>query len=190
MKPQQKTLLKIHLALVIILIINFLCQTNFDISINRKILFGLKLIFYITGVLLFFKTIKPFKKISIYFSLYLVSPILIFIGWLFDGIFGAILGSIFLFFFAPNESLQKVETITIYRKFGGLLGGCCDYEFTKNEFLIFERKVAELNFERVNFDKTPMMLKNDTLYLNFVLKEYDKNENVFAKDSIVKLYVK
>ena len=103
-KTQKKTLLKIHLVLAIILIINFLCQTNFNISINRKILFGLKLIFYITGVLLFFKTIKPFQKISIYFSLYLVSPILIFIGWLFDGIFGAILGSIFLY---GNDNLNR-----------------------------------------------------------------------------------
>ncbi|MDI9311893.1 MAG: hypothetical protein QM535_16900 [Limnohabitans sp.] len=189
-KAQKKALLKIHLALLILLGTNFFCRMNFSISIHQKILFGLKLIFYITGLLLFFKTIKPFQKISIYFSLYLVSPILIFIGWLFDGIFGAILGSIFLFFFAPNESLQKVENITIYRKFGGLLGSCCDYEFTKNKMLIFERKVAELNLEKVNFDKTPMMLKNDTLYLNFVLKEYDENGNIFAKDSIVKLYVK
>jgi len=190
MKPHKKILLKIHLALVILLVINFLCQMNFDIGLNRKLSFGLKIIFYITGILLFFKTIKPFQKISIYFSLYIVSPILIFIGWIIDGIFGAILGSIFLFFFVPNESLQKVENITIYKKFGGLFGRCCDYEFTKDELIIFERKVAELNFENVNFDKVPMKIKSDTLYLNFVLKEYDEKGNVFAKDSVIKLNVK
>ena len=190
MKLQKNTLLKIHLTLVIFLIINFLCQTNFDISLNRKLLFGLKLIFYATGILLFFKTIKPFQKISIYFSLYLLYPLLIFIGWIVDGIFGAILGSIFLFFFAPSENLQKVENITIYKKFGGLLGRCCDYEFTKEELLIFERKVAELNFENVNFDRVPMEIKNDTLYLNFILKEYDEKGNLLANDSIVKLSVK
>lgn len=190
MKPHKKIILKIHIALLILLVINFLCQMNFDIGLNRKLSFGLKIIIYITGILLFFKTIKTFQKISIYFSLYIVSPILIFIGWIIDGIFGAILGSIFLFFFAPNENLQKVENITIYKKFGGLLGRCCDYEFTKEEFIIFERKVAELNFENVNFNKVPMKVKSDTLYLNFLLKEYDERGNVFAKDSVIKLYVK
>lgn len=163
---------------------------NFDISLNRKLSFGLKLILYVTGIFLFFKTIKPFHKISIYFSLYLLSPILIFIGWIIDGIFVAILASIFLFLFAPSENLKKIENITIYKKFGGLLGSCFDYEFTKEELLIFERKVAELNFENVNFDKVPMEIKSDTLYLNFVLKEHDAQGNYFAKDSIIKLNVK
>lgn len=190
MKPHKKTLLKIHITLVVLLVINFLCQMNFNISLNRKLSFGFKLIFSATGILLFFKTIKPFQKISIYFSLYLISPILIFIGWIIDGIFGAILGSVFLFFFAPNENLHKVENITVYKKFGGLLGRCCDYEFTKEELLIFERKVAELNFENVNFDKVPMKIKSDTLYLNFMLKEFDEKGNMFAKDSIIKLRVK
>jgi hypothetical protein len=178
------------LSLAFFLLLNFLCQINFDFSLNRKLSFILKIIFYASGLLLFFKTFKPFQKISIYFSLYLVSPIFIAIGWLIDGIFGAILGSIFLFFFAPNENLQNVENITIYRKFGGLLGRCCDYEFTKKELLIFERKVAELNFENVDFEKVPMKIKSDTLYLHFVLKEYDEKGNVFAKDSIIKLNIK
>ena len=186
----KKNLLKIHLHIAIFLLLNFICNISFGVSVNLKMIFILKITFYLSGIILLFQTIKPFQKISIYFSLFILSPVLILIGWLIDGIFGAILASIFLFFLAPNEKIYQKENISIYKKFNGFMGRCCDYEFTKNEYFIFERKVADLNFENVDFKKVKMKLENDTLQMKFVLKEYNEEGYDFPKDSIVKLSVK
>lgn len=191
MTKRKDIFIKIHIYLIIFILVNLIVKSFFNISLNSQLIFALKIILYLSGVILFFLNLKPFRKALLYYSLYFISPILIFLGWLADGIFGAIVGSIFLFFFGPSEHKFQNNEIKIYRQFQGFMGSCCTYEVIKKEFFIFDRKVTEFEFENPDFNKIDLKIRKDTIYLHFILKDYDLNEDHYiAKDSIIKLNLK
>lgn len=132
MTPKQR-LIKIHFYSIIFVTANFIMTLWFDIGIHRNIIFICKIVIYLTGLTLFFLNLRPFKKISIYFSIYLLSPILIGIAWLADGIFGAILGSVFFAILYLPDSKLKDDTYIIYENFQGFLGSCCTYDIIENK---------------------------------------------------------
>jgi len=136
----KKILLRIHLGtLIILLLVNFILYNIFDVTLSSNLSFVLKILFYISACILFFYYIKPFKKKALYFGFYFLSPIFIFFSWLGDGIFGALLGSIFLFFFEMPEDVRfKNDQIEIKSKFHGFLGSCCSYEVNENKYFLFE----------------------------------------------------
>ncbi|AFM03512.1 hypothetical protein Fleli_1074 [Bernardetia litoralis DSM 6794] len=76
---------------------------------NNYIKIGLKILFYgsaLVGSVLFF---KPFKIVTAYFSLYVISPLLIFLAWLADGILGMLLSGIFLsLFYTPLPTYTEL----------------------------------------------------------------------------------
>jgi hypothetical protein len=139
----KNIILRIHLTTLIILLINFIINVVFEISLIANLRLVLKILFYVSACILFFYYVKPFKKIALYFSIYIFSPFIIFISWLIDGIFGAVLGSIFLFFFVPNDIRFENDDIQINKKFGGFLGRCCEYEVIEEECFLFEKNIAK-----------------------------------------------
>ncbi|WP_291147030.1 hypothetical protein [Flavobacterium sp. UBA7680] len=131
---------------------------------------------------------KPFKKRALYFSIYIFSPVFIFISWLIDGIFGAILGSIFLFFFVPNDNRFENDQIQINRKTAGLLGACCKYEVIEKKYFLFEKNVAEFQFEsNLYFRKEDIQIKKDTLKMHLILKNYhpQEDDHYITTDTII-----
>lgn len=188
----RKTLLKFHIISVSFLIINFLCGIYFDISLNYRITLLIKILFYLSGIVLFFLNIKPFKKIALCFIFYLISPILLFLSILIDGIFGAILISFFVFFISPPDVRFQDENIKIYKVHNGLLAGCCQYEITQNEFLFFEKRIGEFKFEEnLQFEKSEINYSNKDLTIKMLLKEYNgETQNYYAKDSVINIPLK
>ena len=118
----KKVSLYTHIVSLILLLINFSIKIAFELNLAANLLFVFKILFYISAVVLFFLYVKPFKKISLYFSIYVFSPVIIGVSWLFDGIFGAILASIFLFFFMPNDVRFENNEILINQNLEVFLG--------------------------------------------------------------------
>ena len=164
----------------------------FDLSLNYRLTLLIKILFYLSGIILFFFNIKPFKKIALYFMMYVISPVLLFLSILIDGIFGGILISFFLFFISPPDVRFHDENIKIYKVNTGLFAGCCQYEITENEFLILEKKIGEFKFEEnLQFEKSKINYNNKSLSIKLVLKEYnEENGNYFAKDSVINIPLK
>lgn len=183
----KKLLLKIHIGILILLIVNFVVNAIFRISLISDLRFILKVLFYISACILFFYYIKPFKKISIYFSLYIISPILIFLSWLIDGILGALLGSVFFFFFAPDEIRFENDQIQINKIFNGFLGECCTYEVIEKKYFLFEKNIGEFYFEdNLNFRKEDIKIEKNRLKIHLILKNYHQQEDYYiTTDTII-----
>ncbi len=178
MNKFKKLLLRIHITTLIILLINFIINVVFEISLVANLRLVLKILFYISACILFFYYVKPFKKRALYFSIYIFSPIFIFIGWLIDGIFGAVLGSFFLFFFVPNDIRFENDQIQINKNFEGFLSACCKYEVIEKKFFLFERKIGEFQFEdNLYLRKEDIQIQKDILKIHLILKNYHPQED-------------
>jgi len=187
MSKFKKILLRIHITTLIILLINFLVNIIFEISLIANLRLVLKILFYVSACILFFYYVKPFKKIALYFSIYIFSPLLIFISWIIDGVFGAILGSVFLFFFVPNDTRFENDQIQINTKFQGFLGACCKYEVIEKKYILFERKMGEFQFdENLYLRKNSIKIQDNILQMHLTIKDYDdEKDRHIAKDTIV-----
>jgi hypothetical protein len=143
-------------------------------------------------MILFFLYLKPFKKIAFYFMFYLISPFLLFISVLIDGILGGILISFFVFFISPPDVRFHDENIKIYKVQNGLLAGCCEYKITQNKFLLFEKKIAEFRFEEnLQFEKSKIKYDDKKISIKMILKEYNaETQNYYAKDSVINIPLK
>jgi len=178
----KQRFIKIHFYLLIFVLTNFILSQLFGIGIHGNIIFALKVIIFLTGLTSFFMTIRPFKKLSLYFSLYLLSPVIIFLSWLADGIFGALLGSIFLaMFYPPDIKLRDGEYI-FQEKFQGFLGSCCTYDVLQNRFLVLQKKVGEIRItEEHSLKNSKFKVVNKTGYLKVDLAVYNGLDNLDRK---------
>ena len=164
----KSNLLKFHFLILLILVINFIIAIGFDFGLNHYITISLKILLYgsaIVGAFLFF---NPFKFITAYFSLYVISPFLIFVAWLADGIFGAILASVFVGIFHVSTPIYTQNDYEIHEEFRGFMGHCCGYEVYKNHF-IFSQKIGKVSFDDfLHSDKvTKLEIQEDMLILHF-----------------------
>lgn len=184
--------LKIHLISLTILLINFLINSFFDINLASTLSLCVKIIFYISGAILFFYYLKPFKKIVLYFSIYVFSPIIIFFSWLTDGLIGALLSSFLIFFFNPNDVRFENDEIQIKTKFEGLIGMCCKYEVIEKKFFLFEKIMGEFEFgTSLYFSNNDIEIQKDTLKMHLILKKFDVKENHYiATDTTVYVLLK
>jgi len=65
---------RLHFALLTLVLFNLSINTAFGVGANN-LLNAIELILYLSGILLFFVHVKPFKVITIYFSFFLFTPI-------------------------------------------------------------------------------------------------------------------
>jgi len=188
MSKFKKIFLRIHITTLIILLINFIINVVFEISLIANLRVILKTLFYVSACILFFYYARPFKKIALYFSLYILSPFFIFISWLIDGVFGAVVGSFFLFFFVPNDIRFQNDQIQINKKFEGFLGACCKYEVIEKKYFLFEKNRAEFQFEdNLYFRKEDIQIQKDTLKMHLILKNYHPqvDDHYVTTDTII-----
>ncbi|RZJ67451.1 MAG: hypothetical protein EOO50_05540 [Flavobacterium sp.] len=189
MAKYRSSLLKFHLLLLGFLLLNFVFRMSVQISVNYQIVFVAKILLYVSGLILFFSYLKPIKKRLLYFSFFALSPVFILVSWLIDGIFGAILVSIVLFCFAPEDSRLNDSGIHIYKNFSGFMAHTSHYEITQPKLLLFEKIIADFEFDKnLYFEKKDLQFKNDNLQIRMILKKYDHVENhYFAKDTTLQI---
>lgn len=155
---------KWHFYLLILILSNFLLGVFTNYKLNSALLFFLKIILYLTGVMLFFESVKPFKKIAIYFSFYALSFFVLFVSFSLGGIFATILSSTLLYPIYPQGVKYETDEIIIYEKFQGVMSRCCTYEVVAPKLYFFEKYLGTI--ERVDpIDPTTdqFTLKNNKL---------------------------
>lgn len=126
--------------------------------------------------------IRPFKRISLYFSLYILTPILTVLSFLTDGIAGALLTSIFIFTVVTGsvESKFKSSDFRAYNNATGLFDQCCGYDVYKKQLLLLEKKIATVIVRPAD----SLSLHVEDNLLKFI--QYDKIEGILNKsDSVI-----
>jgi hypothetical protein len=135
-------------------------------GINNNVTTGLKGILYLTGLVLFVKSLMPFKKASIYYSYYVLTPTVLVVFYFVHGIFLGLLSSFALGPIMPIQPDYNDGNIRVYSKFSGFLGRCCDYYATQDRLYIFEEFKGTIYTEGpVNFENTKVALKNDSVFI-------------------------
>lgn len=164
---------KWHFYLLGLVLINFGTGLITGYRLNQNFIFILKVILYLTGLILFFKTLRPFKKMAVYYSFYAISGVLTGLFFLFGGIFLAILSSLVLYPIVPKQTEYKTETIKIYDRFQGFMARCCSYEVVEPKLYIFEKHLGYINIEKpIDADKDEFSFKDNTIIYKYEL-DYD-----------------
>lgn len=155
---------RLHFGLLIFILFNFTLKSAIGFGVNNNLAIAAKLILYLSGVFLFFVSLKPFKKIAIYFSFFVVTPCILTIFYFVHGIFFGILSSLFLAPIMPLAPEYSEDNIKIYSQFNGFLGGCCEYRVTQNTFLVFEQHKGNVYiWETIDFQKSKITLERDSI---------------------------
>lgn len=161
---------KWHFYLLGTVLINFGIGLMTGYRLNQNLTFILKVILYLTGLILFLTTFRPFKKIAIYYSFYAISVVLTGLFFLFGGIFLAILSSLILFPIVPKQTEYKTETIKIYDRFQGFMARCCSYEVVEPKLFIFEKYLGYINIEKpIDPDKDEFNFINNKIIYKYKL---------------------
>ncbi|QHT70974.1 hypothetical protein GXP67_32170 [Rhodocytophaga rosea] len=138
---------KFHFTSMIILIINFLMGIVFKINFNAIVILLFNTIIYVSGIVLLFLSLRHKKLLPLYYSLYIFLPVAVLLAWLADGIFGALLGTIFFALLVPPDTIRQYNNYELRSPFSGVLSNCCSYDIFQSHYLLFERKVASFNCE-------------------------------------------
>lgn len=143
----RKILIRIHLTTFTIAILNALIKTLTAYSLEGDIEFGVKILIVVSGLILFFFYLKPFKKINFYFSIYATITALLILGLIFRGIFWALVLSVVLFPLVPNDKEFEENGIIISTPFQGFMALCCSYQIKGRQLLIFEKDYGKWELE-------------------------------------------
>lgn len=156
----------LHFALLIILLCHFGMNVFADYGLNNSLTVALKAILYLTGIVLFFVSLRPFKKIAFYYLFYPMTPVILILFYFAHGIFFGLLSSFALAPIMPLKSDYNRDGIKLYSKFNGFLGSCCEYYATEKSFYIFERFKGTIYTEEViDFENTKVTLNNDSILI-------------------------
>jgi hypothetical protein len=123
---------------------------------------------------MFLTTIKPFKKIAVYYSFYAILRVVTGLFFLFGGISLAILSSLVLIPIFPKQTEYKTETIKIYDRFQGFMSRCCSYEVTEPKLYIFEKHLGYINIKKpINAEQDEFSLNNNTIIYKYEITNYN-----------------
>lgn len=183
----KRWLLRFHLLLLAIYILNGIICKMTDFSLSHYIVWIIMPAIYITGILLFFYYARPFKKAALYFSIYIVAPLIVLLSFLMGGMFSVLLASLFLLPFNTDRLVYAKNDFIIYSKFSGFLGGCCNYEIDL-DYIVFEKKIAFMREDEIEFDGARLNIVNDSLHISYKANDYDYERNqLIDYDTVVKL---
>jgi hypothetical protein len=163
----RKILTSIHLTTLTVAILNALIKSLTAYSLEGNIEFGVKILTVISGLILFFFYLKPFKKVNFYFSIYATIAGLLIIGLIFRGIFWALVLSVFLFPLIPDDKEFEENGIIISTPFQGFMTPCCSYQIKERQLLLFEKDYGRweidgegpIDFETVKINSNDSEIK-------------------------------
>ena len=158
---------RIHFLLLAILLFNLAFRGVTGIGLNHNLIVLMKGILYLTGIFLFFKSLRPFKMIATYFSLYVLTPTIVVIFYFVGGIFFGLLSSAALAPLMPIESEYNDGNVKVYSEFNGFLGPCCRYYVSQNRLYLFEQFKGSIRpEERIDFKKAKITLETDSALIS------------------------
>jgi len=113
---------------------------------------ALKAILYFSGIFLFFRSVRPFKNLAIYYFIYFFTPLAFVLFYLIHGIFWGLINSFTLAPVFPISAEYRSNHLIVYQPFSGFLGACCTYEIKEPTLFLFERSLGEFKVEDVDND--------------------------------------
>ncbi|MFD2890257.1 hypothetical protein [Chitinophaga cymbidii] len=178
-------LLKWHFYLLGFILLDLLTGIFTGYRLNQNLIFFFKLVLYLSGAILFFRTLKPFKITAVYFSFYIISTAITGLFLLFGGIFLAIMSSILLYPIYPKQTTYKNETIKVYNRFQGFFSRCCSYEVVEPKLYFFEKRLGVININKsIAPDKDEFRLSNNVILYKHENENYDNdNQTVTKRDT-------
>ncbi len=184
----HKLFLQLHRIAWAILLFNLLFWISTKISFTPEIVFGVKMLICLSGALLFFFNIRPFRQVAQYYAIYLLVPLFIWLSWLIDGIMFAVVSAIpFMFVITDNLKIEKGE-YAVYQKFTGFLTPCCVYEVIENKFFLFNKRIINIDGrdKSINFSNFKVISENNRKEIYFQVADYDNAKDIFTeKDTSV-----
>ena len=165
-------------------IMNALINWLTTYSLEGNIDFGVKVLVVISGLILFFFYLKPFKKINFYFSIYAVIAALLIIGLIFRGLFWALVLSVVLFPLIPEDKEFEENGIIISTPFQGFMAPCCSYQIKERQLLIFEKDYGRWNLDGegpIDFKTVKIDSKNNEIEITYAT---DFDEGIIKKKII------
>ncbi len=177
---QPTTVKKVHFSLLVFLLMNLTLGLMLDIKFSAKLVFAVKVITYLSGMLLFFLSIKQRKLLTVYYSLYILSPLGVVLSWLADGILGGLVGGLFLAFLMPPEHLRQFNSYELRSPFTGFMGSCCHYDIYRQKWLVLEQRVARFRSEQSPESLAGFTISNDErkAFVAFEEKSDDKQSPI------------
>jgi hypothetical protein len=166
-----------HFYILVFMLLHFVLGIVTGYSIHEYVIFSLKVMVYITGLVLFLQSLKPLKTMAIYYGFYALSLIIAGLAALFGGMFFAILSSLVLFPIVPKQAVFETDELKIYSRFQGFMAPCCSYEVVKPEWVLFEKHLGYIHVEQ------PVNRSSDYFKLNGnkVIYTYKKEVDGFLK---------
>lgn len=163
-------LIKWHFYLLAFILLNFGTEILIGYRLNQNLSIFFKSALYLSGIILFFNSIRPFKIISIYFSFYTITTvILVFIGSFFE-----ILSSFFSYPIYPRQTEQRTETIKLYNRTQGFLNNCCSYEIVESKLYIFEKHLGFIKTDNlIDPNKDKLILNNKEIIYKYQIEDYN-----------------
>jgi len=148
MEMKRKTgLYQLHFGLLIFLVLHFIVSLIVGWQLKASLLFWVKIIAFLSGIVLFFISWKNRSKLKYYFGIYVFSPLIVGIGYLLDGLMGAILASFFFVFFHVPEKVVSNGYFQVETAYDGFLSACCHYNLNERKFLILEKRLTRFELE-------------------------------------------
>jgi hypothetical protein len=158
----KSKLTRFHLYLLAFLVFHFFVAKIIGFGFNQTIIFLLKVILCLSGLVLFFYHLKPFRKLTLYFSYYFITPIVVLLGYLFGGVFlVGILMSVLLFPIMPRPIVFEKEDIVIHKKYQGFMGACCIYEVYQKKHFLFEKYRSEVYSDGADYESFQIMTESE-----------------------------
>lgn len=127
---------------LILVLLNSLIRELSDYSVNMYIEFALELFVPISGLILFFFYLKPFKRINIYFSLYFISAILITVALSFRVYILILLFMLLLKPLFPDIKKFEQNGISISEIGSSFSAPCCSYILKEKKLFLFEKTIG------------------------------------------------
>jgi membrane-associated HD superfamily phosphohydrolase len=169
----QVFLIKVHFIAFTIAIFNGLAKGLMTYSLESNVELAIEMATVLTGFILFFFYLRPFKKINCYFSIYPVVASLVIITIIYRSLFWGLVLSVILFPIVPNQKEYDHDGIRISVPFRGFISSCCFYQVKERKLFFFEKDYGvfesegPINFKEVNVEQTE----------NELLLSYPTDEN-------------
>lgn len=144
----QKVLISIHFITLSVAIINAIANNTTIYSLESSIKFGVEIVAFVSGVILFFQFLKPFRIITIYFSLYAIVGLFTIIGMTARHLFCGIFMYIFLNPVIPDIIDYESNGITITRPHS-YAARCCQYQVKQRTLLLFEKRLCQFETDGI-----------------------------------------
>ena len=143
----RQLLVKVHLITLALAIINTIVKNSAGYSLDGRLELFLKLLVVVSGLTLFFYSLRPLRRVNLYFSVYAVGAFLVLCGLLVRGMFWSVVLSIVLFPIMPDSKEYEKDDILITTSFTGLMASCCTYQIKERQLLLFEKHLGNLAIE-------------------------------------------